>query len=142
MAAPPDARTVLVVNDADEVLALYLDLLEQEGFRAVARYQPLDPGDVLALRPDLVLLDLFLGHEDAGWRFLRALKADPRTAGIPVLVSTANDALARAVGEQLAAWGCGVVLKPFEVEELLAKIRACLGAAHPGPSLPRNRERE
>lgn len=128
MAAAPRARTVLVVDDSDVVLELYSEVLEGEGHVVVLRSRPpADPGDILALGPDLILLDLRIGREDTGWRFLRALKVDARTAGIPVLVCTTDHALAREVEEQLTAWDCGVVLKPFEVEDLLAKVRECLG---------------
>ena len=129
MAAPADARTVLVVNDTDPVLAFYLELLADEGPRPVARSQPLDPGDVLAPRPDLVLLDLFLGHEGAGWRFLRALKADPRTAGIPVVIVSAVPGWVTVLDRQHAA---AVLPKPTRPWELLAAVEHAV-AGHATP---------
>ena len=95
---------------------------------------------------DLVLLDLGLPKRD-GLEVLRALRQ--RRATVPVLVATARD----AVGDRIAGLDAGAddyVLKPFDIDELLARIRALLRRsagrgepvfAHKGVSLnPATRE--
>ena len=97
---------------------------------------------------DLVLLDLGLPKR-GGLEVLRALRA--RRAPVPVLIATARD----AVGDRIAGLDAGAddyVLKPFDIDELLARIRALLRRsagrgepvfAHRGVSLnPVTREAE
>lgn len=71
---------------------------------------------------DLVLLDLGLPKRD-GLEVLRALRA--RQVSTPVLVTTARD----AIGDRIAGLDAGAddyVLKPFDTDELLARIRALI----------------
>jgi DNA-binding response OmpR family regulator len=130
VAADREPPHVLIVNDAAAILDLYRDLLEDDGYRVTAwTYPESDPLGVRAVGPDVVVLDLLFGREAAGLGFLQRLKADPTTASIPVLLSSADPALLERAREELAAWDCGAVRKPFEVEEFLAAIRACLAKA-------------
>lgn len=125
------APHILVIDDDQDILLLYRDLLTEEGFRVTLRRFPPDGiGAVLALAPDLILLDLLVPTKAAGLRFLAQLKANPATAAIPVLVATAAaNALPRA-REQLTPVDCGVLLKPFDIDELLAMLRICLDDTH------------
>jgi len=95
---------------------------------------------------DLVLLDLGLPKRD-GLNVLRALRA--RRATVPVLVATARDGVADRIAG-LDAGADDYVLKPYDIDELLARIRALLRRsagrgepvyAHKGVSLnPATRE--
>lgn len=120
---------IVVVDDDEAILSLYRDLLTEEGFQVTLRDRaPSGPGEVLSLRPNLLLLDLRLHGEDSGYRLLEQMKADRRTAAIPVVVSTAASALAEQVAGDLAAWDCRLILKPFDLDHLVAEIRAALAA--------------
>lgn len=74
--------------------------------------------------PDLVLLDLML-PDLPGTEVCRAIKSDPRTHGIAIVMLTARDhEIDRVVGFELGA--DDYVTKPFSVRELLLRIRAVL----------------
>jgi two-component system cell cycle response regulator DivK len=76
-------------------------------------------------RPDLVLMDMSLPGLD-GWEASRRLKADPATAGIPIIALTAH-AMAEDREKALAA-GCNEFeTKPVDLTSLLAKMEALLG---------------
>ena len=75
-------------------------------------------------RPDLVLLDMHL-PDISGLELLRHLKSDPLTAGIPVVVVSA-DALAKETEEALAAGAIRYLTKPVSVAELLAVVDGLL----------------
>jgi putative two-component system response regulator len=85
----PYKPTVLVVDDTPQNLALMRDLLEEH------YYVKLAPGGARALKivaatpPDLILLDVMMPEMD-GYEVCRLLKADPVTAGIPVIFLTAR----------------------------------------------------
>ena len=77
--------------------------------------------------PDLVLLDLML-PDLAGTEVCRALKRDPQTSDIAVLMLTAKgEEIDRVVGFELGA--DDYVVKPFSVRELLLRIDAILRRA-------------
>lgn len=81
------------------------------------------------MHPDVILMDLAMPNVD-GWEATRQLKADPETRDIPVIAFTAQldpESLDRATTA-----GCEAVLgKPFEIDEMLRQIDACLSiAAH------------
>src|SRR5205823_9821590 len=90
--------------------------------------------------PDLVLLDIDLPGED-GVAFCRRLKDDPCTARIPVIFLTASDTTEQKVaGLELGA--VDYVTKPFEPEELKARVRASLRTKRLIDSLSRKRVAE
>ena len=76
--------------------------------------------------PDLILMDVALGDMD-GWEATRLIKADPRTARIPVIALTAH-ALATD-RETSVKVGCSEFdTKPVDLPRLLGKIKHCLEA--------------
>jgi two-component system, OmpR family, alkaline phosphatase synthesis response regulator PhoP len=115
-------RTVLVVDDAPEILRLVRDYLERAGFDVVTA-----TGGEEALRaahrrrPDLVILDLGLPDLD-GLDVARALRRDRE---VPIIMLTARTEEAdRVAGLELGA--DDYVPKPFSPRELVARVRAVL----------------
>lgn len=122
---------VLVVDDDPEIVTFLSTLLELEGIEstvatsAAAALEKLE--SALPKLPSLVLLDIAMPDRD-GLDLCRALKKDPRTRDVPVFVVSARpgkDVVARA----LAAGAEEFIRKPFENQELIARIRERLGAA-------------
>jgi CheY-like chemotaxis protein len=110
--------TVLVVEDDPVVRAVLDTALRDEGYRVVSA---VDGGALAAAcrhRPAVVLLDLTMPRMD-GAEVSRRLRADPATAGIPIILMSADpDLRARSahlpVNERLA--------KPFDLDRLYALI--------------------
>ena len=90
-AQPENGATVLVIDDDPAARDLMKRFLAREGLRAVAAESG-EAGLRLAreLRPALITLDVMMPHMD-GWAVLSALKADPATAAIPVIMVTIVD---------------------------------------------------
>jgi DNA-binding response OmpR family regulator len=121
-------RHVLVIDDDANTRELYQDVLEEEGYRAtLVTTLDLEPEAIVTLAPELIVLDLRFRHEADGVSFLERLKGHPATRPIPVLVCSGDHYLLENIDDQLAAWDCGVLPKPFGLEAFLAAIRACLG---------------
>lgn len=118
---------VLVIDDDQSHVALYRDILTEDGYRVTAVMAPvLKPWEITNVAPDLILLDLRFQHANGGIALLRQLKATLRTRTIPVLVCSVDHHQLAALHDQLVAWDCGILRKPFRLDELLAAIHACL----------------
>jgi len=117
---------ILLVEDDQMIGEQLLDLLRAEGYALDwVRDGELADTALQSQNYDLLLLDLGLPRRD-GMSVLRALRA--RKQQLPVLIATARDALQQRV-EGLDAGADDYVLKPFELDELLARIRALLRRA-------------
>ena len=117
---------LLLVEDDTMIGETLLDLLRAESY-AVDWVKDGEMADT-ALRSqsyDLVLLDLGLPRRD-GMAVLRSLRA--RKERIPVLIATARDSVQQRI-EGLDAGADDYVLKPYDLDELLARIRALLRRA-------------
>jgi two-component system cell cycle response regulator DivK len=120
---------VLVVEDNEKNMKLFRDVLAASGFRTL---EATTGGEAIDLasehEPDLVLMDIQLPDLD-GVQALRRLRADARTAAIPVLALTAQAMLGDR--ERFLAEGFdGYVSKPVNVRELIGIVRQhCAGRA-------------
>jgi len=118
---------VLVVEDDPETRRLYALILAANGFdieEAHNGFQALDKAT--AIGPDLILSDIAVPGLD-GIELCRRLRADPRTAAIPILAVTGHDD--RHYPDRARAAGANqVLIKPFATETLVAEARRLLHA--------------
>jgi len=122
-----DPAMILIVEDNPGSLMLATVALEIEGFAVAGAETAAQARSVLAhATPDLILMDIQLPDAD-GLEFTKELKADPATAGIPVIALTAH---AMPLHERAArAAGCvGFIAKPWTPEALSRDVRAVLAA--------------
>ena len=131
-------RRILVVNDTQEILALFRDILESEGFEVHLYSFAIDDLAIIKeVRPDLVILDLIIGNEDHGWQLLQKMKLDRETATIPVIVCSAAIRLLQELQGRLTEKHVGVVPKPFDIDDLLRAIDEAWSArSSPREQLP------
>lgn len=130
--ARPDEVRVLVVEDDETVAALAASLL-QEAFPGALSLESASTSrraraSVEKHAPSLILLDLHLSKEGDGLDLLRELKADPKTASIPVIVMTASEP-SQAMRGCFDAGALDYVSKPLRPGELEARARRALGGA-------------
>ncbi len=118
-----DRASILLVDDNTNNLGVLYRYLDDEGFTVLVSQ---DGERALRLardqRPDLILLDIMLPGMD-GFQTCRELKADAITADIPVIfISALTDLQDKVRGFE--AGGVDYVTKPFQQEEVLARINA------------------
>jgi two-component system phosphate regulon response regulator PhoB len=125
-------ETILVVEDEKDIVDLIEYHLKQSGFHVLTATDG-GAGLELAIKrwPNLIILDLMLPGMD-GKDVCRALKSNPVTQPIPVLMLTAKtEELDRVVGFELGA--DDYVTKPFSPRELVLRIKAILRRKEVGP---------
>ncbi|MEY4914721.1 MAG: hypothetical protein RJA02_990 [Armatimonadota bacterium] len=122
--------TVLIVEDNEMNRDMLSRRLERRGFTIRIA---VDGAEGVAMAtadiPDLVLMDMSLPIMD-GWEATRTLKANPDTAGIPVIGLTAH-AMAGDREKCLAAGCDDYDTKPIELPRLLEKMQSRLGDKFP-----------
>jgi two-component system cell cycle response regulator DivK len=116
---------VLVVDDYPDAREMYTEYLEYTGFEVVQASNGMEAlKQAVERKPDIILMDLSLPVMD-GWEATRRLKADERTAHIPVIALTGH-ALA-GISEGAKKAGCDAfVTKPCLPEDLVKEIRKVL----------------
>jgi PAS domain S-box-containing protein len=114
-------QDILVVDDNPESLQLLFNILRKAGYRV----RPAPDGSI-ALRsvefekPDLILLDIRMPQMD-GYEVCRRLKSDEKSRDIPVIfISGLGETAQRVQG--FNAGGIDYITKPFETEEVLARV--------------------
>jgi two-component system, OmpR family, phosphate regulon response regulator PhoB len=120
---------ILVIEDEQDLQKVLGYNLRQAGHEVLAALRGKE-GLQLGrdMHPDFVILDLML-PDQPGTEVCKALKRDPQTKNIPVLMLTAKgEEIDRVVGFELGA--DDYVVKPFSVRELLLRIEAILRRAH------------
>jgi len=138
------SKRILVVNDTQEILDAFRELLEEEGYEVVLySYAIMDMHEIEGIHPDLIILDYIFGGEKSGWQMLQKLKMRRSTETIPVIVCTAATAQVREIEGYLQAQGVTLVGKPFDIDTLLAAVRHCLAtSAHSAIELNRQEQQE
>lgn len=123
-----EPKTLLVIDDEPQNVELIRRIVEESGLdlRFTSSSNGLEGvARAKSLLPSLVLMDLKMPGLD-GLEATRRLKADPATAGIPVVALTAQ-AMAGDCERALAAGCDSYVTKPLDVRRVLALIRTHLG---------------
>ena len=118
--------SIILVAESDKATQQQLnEALKDAGYRVIQAPDGLQAiTKVDTQKPDLVIAEAILPELD-GMRLLKALKSRPETRAIPVILLTAK-ADPSAMIEGIAAGARFYVVKPFQMEDLLAKVKRAL----------------
>ena len=117
-------KRILVVDDNTDILQIVKIILENNGFEVVVTPN----GEETLLKtetfhPQLILMDVFLSSGIDGREICKTLKANPETKDIPVILFSAQVKME----DGFKSWGADdFIAKPFEVKELINKIKSHL----------------
>lgn len=121
------AKRILVVDDEPDIMEVATVRLRHLGYDIIPA---VDAEEAMAILKkgtfDLILLDLLLPKMQ-GDELCKKLKSDKKYKGIPVILFTAS-AIRPAIPEKVKEMGADdCIIKPFEPEELLEKVRKFIG---------------
>ena len=121
-------RTVLIVDDDEDLLILIQHALSLEGFDPICSPNAVNIKAIVARkRPDIVLLDIRMNGTD-GITICKELKSNPETAAIPVLMFSANSNLKDL---SLECGADGFITKPFKTDDFRETLRRVLPQQEP-----------
>ncbi len=122
------AARIAVIDDDVDVLTLLQELLTEEGYEALT--VQVRTADVLRLRqlaPALIILDISTESPTTGWELLERMHRASALHATPVIVSAADaPSLAERRGA-LEARGDAVLIKPFDLSNLLTLVEQLTG---------------
>jgi CheY-like chemotaxis protein len=121
---------ILVVEDNDANMLLTTDVLMMAGYQVVQAMTAEEGIEVArSEQPNLILMDVSLPGMD-GLEAAAALKADPTTAGIPIVALTAY--AMKGDRERMLAAGCdGYISKPIDIPEFIETVGGYLAGKRP-----------
>jgi DNA-binding response OmpR family regulator len=118
---------IMVINNSDDILALFHKILATDDCEVFLQvFLNSDLREVRRIKPDLIILDYYVGREGMGWEFLQMLKMEDTTAVVPVLVCTTAIQLAQEIAGYLATKRVTILRKPFESRDLVSAVESAL----------------
>jgi CheY-like chemotaxis protein len=126
-------RRIVLIEDDDDTRAVMTAALQADGYEVQASADAF--GDIRHAHPDLVILDLFLHGESAGWQQLDILTLDPMTREVPVIICSAAIASLSSARTRLVALDVAVLEKPFDLEQLSAAVAAAIASRRRRPEI-------
>ena len=120
-----EKKKILVVDDEVDLVKTIQFSLELEGYKVLVSYNGEDAlSQARKENPDLILLDIMLPKLD-GYKVCRLLKFDEQYKHIPILMMTAKtQEKDKLMGKETG--GNEYITKPFDMEELMEKIKVYL----------------
>lgn len=117
-------HTILVADDDRDIVDILKYNLRKEGFDVLTAADGTGAVALASKKPDLVILDVMMPGMN-GWEVVKHLKADRKTAAIPVIFLTAKSSeVDEVVGLELGA--DDYLLKPISIPKLIARVRSVL----------------
>ena len=120
-------KNILFVDDEVDVLDLVTIRLKNAGYEIIEAVDAEEAMNILQkTSPDLILLDMLLPKMQ-GDELCKKLKSDDKYKNIPVILFTASAIRPNLPGEMKAIGADDCILKPFDPEELLGKVKKFIG---------------
>ncbi len=119
---------VAIADDSPEIVELMGEILCDAGYRSVACADA-DGVETILVRvnPDLLILDMRLPGAITGLPLIHAIRENPATANLPILVATADLTFLHENAGTLKNLGCETLAKPFDIDAFLG----CVGTLIP-----------
>jgi CheY-like chemotaxis protein len=118
-------KHILVINDTQEVLEVLKDLLEEEGYQVTIHSTAIrDLETIKSIKPDLIILDHLMGTEEYGWQMVQLIRLSRELRTLPLIVCSAAKVMVEVLQGHLKAKGVTVVLKPFDIDDLLLAVQS------------------
>lgn len=117
-------KRVLVIDDDEDILAIFNIISEEEGYEFVLFDRELTTGEIQVIHPDLILLDVRLrGSSRTGDQICKGIKSIDALKNLPVLLVSAEmniEILAKNSGAD------GYIGKPFDIDDMINKVNEFL----------------
>lgn len=134
-----EKKTILIVDDEESIVDLLEFNLQKEGYKVLKAYDGIAAVDIaISQKPDLMLLDIMIPRLD-GISVCKKIRYYSELSAMPILMVSAKDTESdKIVGLEMGA--DDYITKPFQIRELMARIKANLRKSDVKTSVPINPE--
>ena len=119
MATGKEKKRVLILDDDPDLIEALAGILADEGLE-VHRRATRSVADVMALKPDLVMIDCPPGAKAEVLKFVQQMRLNREIAGIPILLGLTSTKLIEP--DLLRERSIEVLVRPFSIEELVSSV--------------------
>jgi DNA-binding response OmpR family regulator len=126
--SPMQTKHILIVDDDRRIAHLIAELLKSRQYQVDLAYTGAEALEKVCHRPDIVLLDRKLPDME-GLDICRKIREDKRFRGIPIVILSGRDSIPDKI-EGLYFGADDYMTKPFDNEELIARLEAVLRRTH------------
>lgn len=121
------APLIVVIDDDKPFIELMTDVLSEEGYTVVDCQSEAEAIPCIEQhKPDMVILDIHVERLGGGWNVLQKMRQHPQVKDIPVIICSADVTFLREKANQLRSKKSDMLGKPFDLEEMLEKIKDAL----------------
>ncbi len=116
-------KRIFVVDDSPDILALFTDLLTDEGYIVVTQAYPISGADeVRRAAPDLIIIDHWVHNQEVSQLTIERIRRNPDLAHIPIIICT-------GLADAPAVWAAArnqknvsIISKPFDIDDLIDRV--------------------
>lgn len=117
---------IMLVGDDEALRGELRHALEVVGYRVLVGQSSIRPEEIIAVRPDLLLLDIVGDTSGDGWRLVQQLKSTARAAHMPIVICSDDGAFVAQQDVRLRSQAAAVLTRPLHLEHLLPVIETAL----------------
>ena len=119
---------IVIVEDDFDLSRVIKDMLEDLGHEVVSYVQPSPdiPEHLKMYGADLLVVDARLNTSISGWEIIRAVRADPETEDLPIIVCSGAVDQIEDHRAELEAFGVPALVKPFDLDDLETLVNRML----------------
>jgi DNA-binding response OmpR family regulator len=122
-----DLHNCILLIEGDSTLGDTLrSAFEDEGYQVHLTAQAPSVDEVVDIQPDLVMLDIGRNETAAGWQFVQELKAAPRAADLPIVISSGDGAIVAQQDVRVRSEAAAILIKPFSLDDLLPVVATAI----------------
>jgi CheY-like chemotaxis protein len=124
------AYTVVIVDDDPFINELLSYLLVEAGYQVLCCFTGAEAARVIRrVVPDVAIVDMQMEVRDAGLQLLKAVRQDPQTAKLGVILCSADNLFLDAHRQEIVTYRGEIMPKPFNLDHLLDTVRQLLAPA-------------
>jgi DNA-binding response OmpR family regulator len=139
--------SILLIETDAELRTVLRAAFEDEGYEVYLASEAPSADEVVDIQPDLVMLDIERNKSAAGWQLVQELKATPRMAHMPIVITSGDGAIVAQQDVRVRSEAAAILVKPFSLDDLLPVVSTALARrdfhhavqeliAEPSPSEP------
>jgi DNA-binding response OmpR family regulator len=125
----------MLIGDDELLRGELRQALESQGYRVLVGRSSVRAEEIIAVCPDLLLLDIVGDERGDGWQLVQELKSTARAAHMPIVICSADGAFVAQQDVRLRSQAAAVLSRPLNFEHLLPVLETAL-ARHPARATP------